>query len=116
MKLLYSSTQAGTRDTLPTVAHFAGETVVNGKVYVGTRQSVVVYGLRPGVVPSGGNWQSGIVATTLPTPLQVTVADPYTGHAFPGVAVTFSDGGKGGTFGTSTVVSVAPAPPIPCPP
>jgi adhesin/invasin len=35
----------------------------------------------------------------------VTLADPYTGKVFPGVTVTFSDGSKGGTFGTATVVT-----------
>jgi hypothetical protein len=68
---------------------------------------VSVYGLRPAVTTSGGAWQSGPAATTLPNPVQVTVADPYSGHVYPGVTVTFSDGGKGGSFSNPTVVTDA---------
>lgn len=42
---LYSTNQAGTRDKLPSVAHFVTQTVVNGKVYVGTQTTLAVYGL-----------------------------------------------------------------------
>jgi len=42
---LYNSSQAGTRDALPPVAHFVTQTVANGKVYIGTQNSLAVYGL-----------------------------------------------------------------------
>jgi hypothetical protein len=43
---LYSSVQApNDRDTLPTLPHFANLLVANGKVYVGTNNSLVVFGL-----------------------------------------------------------------------
>jgi hypothetical protein len=43
---LYNSTQAsGGRDALGSNTKFAPPTVVNGKVYVGTKNAVVVYGL-----------------------------------------------------------------------
>lgn len=42
---LYSTNQAGTRDKLPSIAHFVTPTVVNGKVYVGTQTTLAVYGL-----------------------------------------------------------------------
>jgi hypothetical protein len=43
---LYNSTQAsGGRDALRSNVKFAPPTVVNGKVYVGTKNAVVVYGL-----------------------------------------------------------------------
>ena len=43
---LYSSIQApNARDALPPLPHFANQVVANGKVYVGTNNSLVVYGL-----------------------------------------------------------------------
>jgi hypothetical protein len=43
---LYSTTNApNNRDILPPLPHFANAVVANGKVYVGTNNSVVVYGL-----------------------------------------------------------------------
>jgi hypothetical protein len=43
---LYTSGQAANgRDLLPAVPHFSNFVVANGKVYVGTNNSLVVYGL-----------------------------------------------------------------------
>ncbi len=44
---LYNSNQNATRDHLDTVSHFIVPTVANGRVYVGTKTSLVVYGLLP---------------------------------------------------------------------
>ena len=45
---LYASSQAANkRDVLPSLPHFANMLVANGKVYVGTNNSLVVYGLLP---------------------------------------------------------------------
>jgi len=41
----------------------------------------------------------------LPLPLTAKARDPYTGNPIPGVTVTFSDGGKKGTFGTPVAVT-----------
>src|SRR5437667_2852060 len=105
LKLLYTTKDAGTRDTLPTTAHFATQTVANGKVYVATRQNLVVYGLFPALLTVAGNNQTAIVNTVLPVALKIKAVDPYSGQPLSGVTVTFSDGGKGGTFSTSTPVT-----------
>jgi hypothetical protein len=102
---IYDSSQAGSRDTLTPVAHFATPSIANGKVYVGTQTQLVVYGLRSAVSVSAGNNQSGVVGTTLPTALQVLVSNPYTGATYSGVSVSFSDGGKGGTFSPASATT-----------
>jgi hypothetical protein len=102
---LYISNQAGTRDVLPVVAHFATQTVANGKVYIGTRKSLVVYGLFSALNLIAGNNQSALVNTTLPISLQVQAVEPYSGRFLSGVTVTFSDGGKGGVFSNLTAVT-----------
>ena len=45
---LYNSDSAGTRDQLPTGIKFAVPTIANGKVYVGSTNSLVVFGLFGG--------------------------------------------------------------------
>jgi len=45
LSLLYSTAQARDgRDRLPSLPHFTNVAVVNGKVYVGTNDSLVVFG------------------------------------------------------------------------
>jgi hypothetical protein len=44
---LYNSNQAGSRDQLGAGNKFITPTIVNGKVYVGTTNSVEVFGLLP---------------------------------------------------------------------
>jgi len=106
LQILYKSTQAANgRDLLPPLAHFATPIAADGKVFVGTQNSLAVYGLFPDLSVVGGNGQSGMVASTLPVQLSVQAIDPYTGSVFPGLTVTFSDSGKGGTFNPSTAVT-----------
>jgi len=94
--LLYDSGMvANGRDTLGTIGHFATPTVANGHVYAGTQTQLVTYGLFSQVNPTGGNNQTGYAGTTLPVPLTVKVTNPYTGSPLAGVAINFSDGGKG---------------------
>jgi hypothetical protein len=46
LKTLYTSDQAAnSRDTLPALAHFATPIIADGKVFIGTQNSLVVYGL-----------------------------------------------------------------------
>jgi hypothetical protein len=105
LKTLYNTGQAGTRDKMTALAHFATQTVADGKVFVATKQNLMVYGLFPGLSVFAGNNQSATVNTTLPVPLKVQGADAYSGQTTGGVTVTFSDGGKGGIFSNPTVVA-----------
>jgi outer membrane protein assembly factor BamB len=46
LQTIYTSNDAlNGRDTLPPLAHFATPIAINGKVFMGTQNSVVVYGL-----------------------------------------------------------------------
>ncbi|HVM94296.1 MAG TPA: Ig-like domain-containing protein [Terriglobales bacterium] len=98
LDVLYASNQTGGRDTFPKVAHFATQTVANGRVYIATQTSLEVFGLFHIMSVAGGNNQSATVLTSLPQPLQISTADPYNGQPIAGVTVNFSDGNKGGTF------------------
>jgi adhesin/invasin len=106
LKLLYTTSQAPNgRDTLPAVGHFVTQTVANGKVYVGTRNSLEAYGLFHIVTVTGGNAQTATVATALPAPIKVNAANPYNGQPDVGATVNFSDGGKGGSFNPNPAVT-----------
>jgi hypothetical protein len=46
LKVLYTSNQAANgRDTVPPLAHFATPIAADGKIFIGTQNSLVVYGL-----------------------------------------------------------------------
>jgi hypothetical protein len=106
LQTLYRSDQAPNgRDKMPALPHFATPIVADGKVFIGTQNSLAVYGLFPSLSPVSGSGQSAIVASKLATPLTVKAIDPYSGTGFAGVTVTFSDGAKGGIFNPATVVT-----------
>jgi hypothetical protein len=105
LKQLYSTNQVSSRDALPTVAHFATQTVVNGKVYVATRTTLEVYGLLDLLAVTSGANQSATVLTALAYPIIFRAVSPYTGVGIPGVSVSFSDGGKGGIFNPPTATT-----------
>jgi hypothetical protein len=103
LKLLYTTNQAPNgRDTLPPIGHFVTQTVTDGKVFVGTKNSLEAYGLFHVVTVTGGNAQTATVATTLATPIQVEVDNPYNGLPDVGATVNFSDGCKPGTTACGT--------------
>jgi len=93
------------RDTLGTVTHYATPIVANGKVYMGTQTQLVGYGLFPEINSHSGGGQTGNAGSTLPVPLAILAVDPYTGNLLPNVTVTFSDGGKGGSFSNPTATT-----------
>lgn len=106
MARLYNSDQAAnSRDVVPAIAHFATPIVADGKLFVGTQSSLVVYGLFPEVSALAGNGQSAAAGTVLPVRLKVQVADPYSKNPFTGETVTFSDGAKGGVFSSPTATT-----------
>ena len=90
---------------LPTLAHFATQSVVNGKVYIATETTLEVYGLFSALNVVSGNNQSAPAFTQLANPIKIQATDPYTGSGLAGVTVSFSDGGKGGTFNPGSAVT-----------
>jgi Big-like domain-containing protein len=105
LDLIYSSTQSGSRDKFPPLAHFATQTVVNGKVYLATQTTLEAFGLFHIMSIVGGNNQTAPVLSPLPAPLQISTTDPYTGQPITGVTINFSDGNKGGTFNPPSAVT-----------
>jgi hypothetical protein len=96
---LYSNSKLGT------LAHFNAATIANGKVYVGANLNLQILGLLSNLRTSSGDGQSIAALGTLPIQLQVTATNPYTAAPIPGVTVTFTDGGKGGTFNPASAVT-----------
>ena len=105
MGLLYSSSQSGSRDKFPKLAHFSTQTVADGRVYVATASTLEAFGLFHVLSIVGGGNQTAQVMTQLPLPIQITATNPYTGQPDQGITVTFSDGNKGGTFSSPTAVT-----------
>jgi hypothetical protein len=104
LKMLYNSHQMA-RDNLPEISHFVTQSVVNGRVYMATRTTLEVFGLRHYMsVLSGGN-QTAQAHTPLPQPIQIQALEAYTNTPFPGATITFSDGGKGGSFNPASATT-----------
>jgi Bacterial Ig-like domain (group 1) len=108
MKGIYTSDQAPNgRDHVPPVAHFASPIAADGKVFIGTQNSLVVYGLFPELSLIAGSGQKAALGTALPVALKVRLLDPYSQNPDSGVAVAFSDGNRGGVFNPPTPVTDA---------
>jgi hypothetical protein len=108
MKGIYTSDQAPNgRDHVPPVAHFASPIAADGKVFIGTQNSLVVYGLFPELSLIAGSGQKAALGTALPVALKVRLLDPYSQNPDSGVAVAFSDGNRGGVFNPPAPVTDA---------
>jgi hypothetical protein len=96
---LYNSKQAAhSRDALGQIARFVTPTISNGKVYVGGKSTLTVYGLLPNLSPAGGNDQTGTPGEVLPIPLSVLASNAYRQAPVSGVSVTCNDGKAKGVF------------------
>ena len=85
--------------------HFVTPMIANGRVYVTTKDGLVVMGLLSETLITGGNKQSGEVGMPLMKPLSIKVVNAYTGAVMPGITVNFSDGGMGGSFSNPNPVT-----------
>jgi hypothetical protein len=100
----YDSTQAlQARDQLVPVVRFVTPTISNGKVYIGGKAALAVYGLLPALSVVKGNNQTGMEKTVLPVALSVVAKDSYVFGRLAGVVVTCKDGGVGGVFTPSAI-------------
>jgi len=109
LDVLYTSNQAANeRDTLPPYAHFGSPIAADGEVFVGTLDSLVVYGLFP-VVKEPSNLSASV------NPSSVNQAESFTVMAtVPGVAgspaatgtVSFNAvGGSSSSSGTASLTN-----------
>lgn len=105
----YDSTLAQSgRDTLVPVVRFVTPTISNGKVYIGGKAALEVYGLLPKLSVVTGNNQTAMEKTVLPVALSAVATDSYGLGPLAGVVVTCRDGGVGGAFGVGGVFYPSP--------
>jgi hypothetical protein len=102
--MLYNSHQVS-RDYLPAISHFVTQTVAKGRVYLATRTTLEVFGLRHFMSVVSGADQTGSAGSTLPQPVQIQAVQAYTNAPYPGITISFSDGGKGGIFNPASAVA-----------
>ena len=91
--------------TLPTKQQYVVITATSGSVNTSAAEHAVA-GPASSVSIWSGNNQSVKVSTQLVKPLIALVTDQY-GNKLPGITVTYSDGGAGGTFSATTATTNA---------
>jgi len=95
---------SGRAQTLYTTGTKSGTitfTIAAGSIVQGMGATALA-GPAAGMSLVSGNKQSAAVSTTLPAALVVKVVDQFN-NVVPGVSVSFTDGGVGGSFSSSTV-------------
>lgn len=99
-----SQGHATTNYTLPKKSQTVTITCTATGYMKGTFTELAVAGPVSRSIIVSGNRQNGPLAQQLPAALVMQVLDPYS-YGVPGATVTFSDGGAGGTFSSSSVVT-----------
>ncbi len=99
-----SQGQASISYTLPKKAQTVRITCTSAGFVTGSFSEVGIAGPVSRQVIVSGNNQTGTVSTQLPAALVVQVLDPFS-YGVPGVTVTFSDGGAGGTFSPAGAIT-----------
>ncbi len=95
-----------TNYTLPVKAKTITVTCTATGYISSTFTETSVAGVATLIKQTGGNQQTAPVNTQLPLPLTVIVVDAHS-NPIQGAVVTFSDGGKGGTFSSANVTTDA---------
>ncbi len=99
-----SQGQASTNYTLPKVGQNVTINCTSLGYTTATFSEDAIAGPATHDIMVSGNNQSGPVSTQLPAALVMQVLDPF-GYGVPGITVTFSDGGAGGTFSSASVIT-----------
>jgi hypothetical protein len=99
-----SQGQASINYTLPKKAQTVNIICTSNGYVTGSFSETAISGPVSRDIIVSGNFQVAPVFTTLPAALVVQVVNPYS-YGVPGVTVTFSDGGAGGTFSSASVIT-----------
>lgn len=99
-----SSGKASITYTAPSVAQTVTVTATSNPAPTLSFKEYIIAATASSQSIASGNNQAAPAGTMLPAPLVVTVTDQY-GNPVSGAAVTFSDGGAGGTFSSATATT-----------
>jgi hypothetical protein len=99
-----STGTATTNYTLPTTPKTITISASNPAYTTATFTETANAGPVASMSLTGGGKQVGTVGTTLPTAITFKAKDPY-GNGVPGIPITFSDNGKGGSFSANPVTT-----------